>query len=80
MTKHVSSISNSSPPARRYARDHVVAPVQQADETVGLMDVWALVKRRAWLVGTIVLACTVLAAIATFTVSQNLHCKLGGGA
>ena len=71
MTKYVSSISNSSPSARRYARDHVVAPVQQTDDTVGLMEVWALVKRRIWFVGTIVLACTVLAAIATFTVSKT---------
>lgn len=35
------------------------------------MDVWALVKRRTWFVGTIVIACTVLAAIATFTVSKT---------
>ena len=71
MTKYVSSISVSSPSTRRYARGNVVVSVQQTDETVGLMDVWVLVKRRTWFVATIVLVCTVLAAIGAFTVSKT---------
>lgn len=62
MTKNVSG---------RYAREDVVVYVQQADDTVGLMDVWVFVKRRIWFVASIVFACTLLAAIASITVSKT---------
>ena len=71
MTKHFSGMSNTNSSARQYSYENFVTPGLRTDETVGLMDLWALIKRRTWFIGIIVLACTLLATIATFTISKT---------
>ena len=58
---------NSAHQTRETAEDFA----NQTDHALGLLDAWVLLKRRSWLIATIVLSCTLLAAIASFVAPKT---------
>jgi uncharacterized protein involved in exopolysaccharide biosynthesis/Mrp family chromosome partitioning ATPase len=70
MTKSISYVPGSSRVASHQDREIAVIPVQEKDSTFGLSDVWALAKRRGWLIAAIVFLCTALAVIAVLSLAQ----------
>ena len=46
-------------------------PYRHNDNVFGLPDAWIVLKRRSWLIATIVLSCTLLAAIASYVAPKT---------
>ncbi|WP_165913963.1 polysaccharide biosynthesis tyrosine autokinase [Sinorhizobium americanum] len=64
-------VSNGSLSARSHYRESVELAVQRNGNSVGLLDAWALVKRRMRLLATVIVGCTLLSAIASFTLPKT---------
>jgi uncharacterized protein involved in exopolysaccharide biosynthesis/Mrp family chromosome partitioning ATPase len=63
--------SDGSLSARAHYRESVELAVQRNGNSVGLLDAWALVKRRMRLLVSVIVGCTLLAAIASFTLPKT---------
>ena len=59
-------VSNDSLTARARYREGVEFAMDQNGQTVGLSDVWASIKRRRWLIFSVVVGCTLLAVAACY--------------
>lgn len=59
-------VSNDSLTARARYREGVEFAIDRNGQTVGLSDVWALIKRRHWLILSVVVGCTLLAVVACY--------------
>ncbi|WFU51033.1 GumC family protein [Sinorhizobium terangae] len=64
-------VPDGSLSARAHYRESVEFAAQRSGHTIGLLDVWALIKRRIWLIASVVLFCTLLAAIASYTLPET---------
>ncbi|OAP39474.1 polysaccharide biosynthesis tyrosine autokinase [Sinorhizobium americanum] len=64
-------VSNGSLSARSHYRESVELAVQRNGNSVGLLDAWALVKRRMRLLATVIVGCTLLSAVASFTLPKT---------
>ena len=70
MTKIAFDMFKSGNSAHR-TRETAEDSAKQTDHALGLLDAWVLLKRRSWLIATIVLSCTLLAAIASFVAPKT---------
>lgn len=64
-------VPDGSLSARAHHRETVDFAAQQSGTTVGLFDLWAVVKRRFWLLASIIVGCTLLSAIASFSLPKT---------
>ncbi|MDW9507653.1 chain-length determining protein [Sinorhizobium meliloti] len=64
-------VSDGSLSARAHHRETVDFATQQSGPTVGLFDLWAVVKRRIWFLAAIIIGCTSLSAVASFTLPKS---------
>ncbi|TCN31448.1 Mrp family chromosome partitioning ATPase [Sinorhizobium americanum] len=71
MVSMTTFVSNGSLSARSHYRESVELAVQRNGNSVGLLDAWALVKRRMRLLATVIVGCTLLSAIASFTLPKT---------
>lgn len=63
-------VPDGSLSARAHYRESVELATQRNGHVIGLLDVWALVKRRIWLIASVVFVCTLLAAVAAYTLPE----------
>jgi uncharacterized protein involved in exopolysaccharide biosynthesis/Mrp family chromosome partitioning ATPase len=71
MIKHDPSVPANSSSARRHPLENGMALAPQSSDTFGLSDIWALFKRRKRLIGSIVLASTLLAVLVGFIAPKS---------
>ncbi|APG94515.1 MPA1 family protein (plasmid) [Sinorhizobium americanum] len=71
MVSMTTFVSNGSLSARSHYRESVELAVQRNGNSVGLLDAWALVKRRMRLLATVIVGCTLLSAVASFTLPKT---------
>ncbi|ACP22661.1 putative MPA1 family protein (plasmid) [Sinorhizobium fredii NGR234] len=64
-------VSDGSLSARAHYRESVELAAQRNGNSVGLLDAWALVKRRMRLLVSVIVGCTLLSAIASFTLPKT---------
>ncbi len=64
-------VPDGSLSARAHHRETVDFAAQQGGATVGLFDLWAIVKRRFWFLASIIFVCTLLSAIASFSIPKS---------
>ncbi|NRP73095.1 Tyrosine-protein kinase ptk [Ensifer psoraleae] len=64
-------VPDGSLSARAHYRESVEFAAQRSGHTIGLSDVWALIKRRMWLIASVVILCTLLATVASYTLPKT---------
>jgi uncharacterized protein involved in exopolysaccharide biosynthesis/Mrp family chromosome partitioning ATPase len=64
-------VPDGSLSARAHHRETVDFAVQQSGATVGLFDLWAVAKRRFWFLSSIIIGCTLLSAVASFSLPKT---------
>ncbi|RVJ87626.1 polysaccharide biosynthesis tyrosine autokinase [Sinorhizobium meliloti] len=64
-------VPDGSLSARAHHRETIDFAVQQSGATVGLFDLWAVVKRRFWFLASIIIGCTLLSAVASFSLPKS---------
>ncbi len=64
-------VPDGSLSARAHHRETIDFAVQQSGATVDLFDLWAVVKRRFWFLASIIIGCTLLSAVASFSLPKS---------
>ncbi|XEN33264.1 hypothetical protein M728_003925 (plasmid) [Ensifer sp. WSM1721] len=73
MVSMTTFVSDGSLSARAHYRESVELAVQRNGNSVGLLDAWALVKRRIRLLASVIVGCTLLSAIASYTLPKTYN-------
>ncbi|MEY9164235.1 uncharacterized protein involved in exopolysaccharide biosynthesis/Mrp family chromosome partitioning ATPase [Sinorhizobium fredii] len=71
MVSMTTFVSDGSLSARDHYRESVELAVQREGNSVGLLDAWALIRRRMRLLASVIVGCTLLSAIASFTLPKT---------
>ncbi len=71
MVSMTTFVPDGSLSARAHYRESVELAVQRNVNSVGLLDAWALVKRRIRLLASVIVGCTLLSAVASFTLPKT---------
>ncbi len=71
MVSMTTFVPDGSLSARDHYRESVELAVQREGNSVGLLDAWALIRRRMRLLASVIVGCTLLAAIASFTLPKT---------
>lgn len=64
-------VLDDSVTARARYREGVEAAIHRDGQTMGVSDAWALLKRRRWLITSVIIGCTLIAAVASFTLPKS---------
>ena len=77
MTISVSDAFKADLTSGRSQRENTEFAVYQANPALGVLDVWGLLKRRFRTIAAVVLGCTLLATIASFTLPKTYTATSG---
>ncbi|KQX27810.1 chain-length determining protein [Ensifer sp. Root423] len=64
-------VLDDSGTGRARYRESVESAIHRDGQTMGISDARALLKRRRWLIASVIIGCTMLAAIASFTLPKS---------
>lgn len=64
-------VSNDRLSARARYHEGVDFASNRNGHTVGLSDAWALIKRRRWLIASVIFFCTSIATVASYTLPET---------